>query len=84
MLRMPVHWLMMGLMMTPMMISDLAAGTDATFFYLCRVMPLPPARLRDVAGTQGLGVTAFRKGLLPLRPGMSEAEAGALFSAYSR
>ena len=47
-------------------------------------MPLPPARLREVAGGQGLGVAAFRKGQLPLRPGMSEAEAGALFSAYSQ
>ncbi|BDA48940.1 hypothetical protein COCOBI_13-0500 [Coccomyxa sp. Obi] len=48
-----------------------------------RVMPLPPAKLQSVAQEQGFSVVVFPKGQLPLRPGMSEEELGALFSAYA-
>jgi hypothetical protein len=38
----------------------------------------------EVAGGQGLRVAAFRRGQLPLRPGLSETELGRRFTAYSR
>ena len=43
-----------------------------------------PAQLADIARDQGYAVSVFRKGLLPLHPGVSEQQLGALFSAYSR
>lgn len=46
-------------------------------------MALPPAKLGDVARDQGVEVLVFDKGRLPLRPGISEAELGAMFAAYS-
>ncbi len=46
-------------------------------------MPLPPAKLQSVAQEQGFSVVVFPKGQLPLRPGMSEEELGALFTAYA-
>ncbi len=51
--------------------------------WCCRVLPLPPAKLQSIAQEQGFEVVVFPKGLLPLRPGMSEQELGAVFSAYA-
>ena len=48
----------------------------------CSVMALPPGQLGDVAQGQGLGVAVFDKGRLPLRPGMSEEELGAMFATF--
>ena len=49
----------------------------------CSVMALPPGKLGDVAQEQGVEVLVFDKGRLPLRPGISEVELGAMFAAYS-
>ncbi len=40
-------------------------------------------KLQSIAQEQGFEVVVFPKGLLPLRPGMSEQELGAVFSAYA-
>jgi enamine deaminase RidA (YjgF/YER057c/UK114 family) len=42
-----------------------------------------PAKLSQVAGKQGFEVVVFSKGQLPLRPGLSEEELGAMFAAYA-
>jgi hypothetical protein len=47
------------------------------------VLPLPPTKLQSVAEEQGFAVVVFPKGQLPLRPGMSEQELGAVFTAYA-
>jgi len=46
-------------------------------------MPLAPEKLRSVASEQGYEVVVFPKGQLPLRPGITEQELGALFAAYA-
>lgn len=47
------------------------------------MLPLPPVKLQSMAQEQGFEVVVFPKGLLPLRPGMTEQELGAVFSAYA-
>lgn len=60
-----------------------ATGQSPRTLCYCRVLPLPPTKLQSVAEEQGFAVVVFPKGQLPLRPGMSEQELGAVFTAYA-
>ncbi len=50
---------------------------------LCRTMALRPSQLVEVAEHEAYGVVVFRRKQLPVRPGLSERELGAMLQAYS-
>ena len=50
---------------------------------LCRTMPLQPDQLVEIAEHEAFGVVVFRRKQLPVRPGLSERELGAMLEAYS-
>lgn len=52
-------------------------------FHLCRTMPMRPDQLTGIAEREKYGVTVFKRKQLPVRPGLSERELGAMLQAYS-
>ena len=50
---------------------------------VCRTMSMRPDQLEGVAVREQYGVTVFKKKQLPVKPGLSERELGAMLQAYS-
>ena len=52
-------------------------------FSMCRTMPMRPDQLTGIAEQEKYGVAVFKRKQLPVKPGLSERQLGAMLQAYS-
>ncbi len=60
---------------------DMHRVTEA--FISCRTMPMRPDQLMSIAEQEKYAIRVFRRKQLPVKPGLSERELGAMLQAYS-